>query len=62
MARILERKNDEAEDKGYDLNDRGSYRDVDKEHILVHWSRAGKKDLGGGMGRACLSTYCTPPR
>ena len=59
---ILQRENEETEIEGYYLNGRGFDRDDDKERILVHWTGAGKKDLGDRWnGGACLSTYCTPP-
>ena len=47
-------QNDETEVEGYYLNDQGFYRDVDKESILVHWSRAGKKYLRDGWNREGL--------
>jgi len=58
---ILQRENDETEDEGYYLNDRGIDRDIDKERILFRWSRVGKRYSGDTWNREGLSTYCTPP-
>jgi len=57
MARMLERENDETKDEGYYLNDSGFDRDIDKERILIRWSRVKKKDSGNRWNGKDLSTY-----